>query len=322
MERELHDLCADVEHLARLARQRDPAFGEQIKFAGLVEDDNSPNVATLRASRRAFDDLPEDEQRRILAGWRPVRDRPRGRRVAADMLHASGMIRAMLISPDNDMRPVVWHDYVFTDSTSPVEIIVKEGALADDVLNVLESVMAKIETSWREMIDRVPKPIFEPIAGQVWKASDFQGCFTGYLVTDAGNLDRPIAYVDASGAWELSEEEALAVAEKIAADPRTAGYQRCIDLRAYGYDDSRLPTPAFVYALWCEPVGDDAGVQPMHPSPFCKFRALTLKEQEAAIFWDRVYPSSAQRKRGQSEGQTVLSPASKANGEARSPMTA
>lgn len=158
MEREFHDLWSRLEQIVHLARVRAPAFAERIWNAIVHEDDNRPDPAKLRAARQAFLDLPEHEQRRILGGWRPAEDRPDPRRVAHDLIERSSMVRAMVIEPDaeNGWEPEVWHDYVFSDSFSPVQIIVQEGASEDDVLNALEVTKAVLEESYAKLIDEAP----------------------------------------------------------------------------------------------------------------------------------------------------------------------
>lgn len=127
--------------------------------------------------------------------------------------------------------------------------------------------------------------------GGVWLAvSEFMGSTPGFLVSDAKNVHRPIAFV-IDGDYPIASEQAIDVAWNIACDPDSALWRHCIDLRQYGYPDSRAPMPGGLYGMLCtpvdeqnRPVGDELRFE-----PFCPFH-LRRQQQEAVRIggWTRA----------------------------------
>lgn len=133
--------------------------------------------------------------------------------------------------------------------------------------------------------------------GEVWRSHDFQRCFDGFLVTERGNIDRPIAYVDATGLSNMGEEEALSLAMKIATDPLAAGDPvGCMDLRHFGRVDSTLPVPGWIYGIFCSQVRASGGERErfVQPSPFCPVRLARLNKQLQEL----TRPASRRARRG------------------------
>jgi hypothetical protein len=129
----------------------------------------------------------------------------------------------------------------------------------------------------------------------VWEAETFDGRAMGFLVTEPGDINRPVALVCPVMRSDDEDEKdrlynARIHAEWIADDHALAGRsfdQPVIDLRRYGRPDSTEPVPGFVYGLRCRPVEDDGttvDVEPVEPAPFCRFRlaAMQAKASSAA----------------------------------------
>ncbi|HZL35835.1 MAG TPA: hypothetical protein VFC78_11035 [Tepidisphaeraceae bacterium] len=90
-----------------------------------------------------------------------------------------------------------------------------------------------------------------------------------YLITSATRANDLIAFVNVGRI--LFADEALALAQRVAADPDEAGKSiRCIDLRPYGKADSTAEMPSYVYGLICQPLDQAAHI--FEPWPFCRFR--------------------------------------------------
>jgi hypothetical protein len=128
---------------------------------------------------------------------------------------------------------------------------------------------------------------------------------SGYLVTERGQPDRLIAYVDCQSHVEAG---GLGIARRIAADPsaldspdllaeaRELGPDVLTDLRRCGRPDSPEIVPGFVFALLCRRAGPDG--RPHGPtrvvSPFCRFRLVEMcevagwglvRESENKVLW-------------------------------------
>lgn len=124
----------------------------------------------------------------------------------------------------------------------------------------------------------------------IWRTVDHHE-FTGYLITEADNLHRPLAFVDCV---DCGDADGFEVA-KIVSDcfPRQAWRASCaeeevsvIDLASFGWPESVQPMPAFIYALRCTPAGPegkgiDGAPEPREPRPWCRFMADAMTSQLA-----------------------------------------
>lgn len=105
-------------------------------------------------------------------------------------------------------------------------------------------------------------PDVTPENCQVWQCKMPDDFEVGFLVTEPGRLDRPIAFCIADPAEGRTEKYARETAHEIADNPRclevAVFFQGpAIDLRHFGKLDSNAPMPRWVYGLQCRPdVGD------------------------------------------------------------------
>jgi len=114
----------------------------------------------------------------------------------------------------------------------------------------------------------------------VWACKTLLGNFDiGWLVTETGDFNRPVAFVESDG--ERRDADLLKLAWRIADDRLLAGRVACIDLRDKGRPESISEMPGFIYALECNRINragellDEGGT----PVPFCKFRLKRMQEQ-------------------------------------------
>src|SRR4051794_27792943 len=114
----------------------------------------------------------------------------------------------------------------------------------------------------------------EPAApGRVWQAFHVEGLApAGWLVTAAGDVDQPIAFVPKGGGpgnplHDRPDAELLAAAESVAWNPAAAP-RGVVDLREYGRDDSPRPTPDFLYRLALAPPLAGPAFATVRPFPF------------------------------------------------------
>jgi hypothetical protein len=129
------------------------------------------------------------------------------------------------------------------------------------------------------------------IGYEIWEAYTLDGRVVGYLVTEEGNVDRPVAMVccDKDHSDDSQVENAIIHAEWIADDHALAGRsydQAVIDLCHYGRANSVEMMPGFVYGLKCWPLNDDrtiADVKPVEPAPFCKFRLAAMQAKASSV---------------------------------------
>ena len=101
-----------------------------------------------------------------------------------------------------------------------------------------------------------------------------RGDFTGYVICQADEAARPVAFVDTS--WGMGDAEALIVAEAIAANPARLEepMDEVYDLRFTGIDE---PMPPIVYTLAVGPHGK--GEEHSAPfRPFCPFLFRELSD--------------------------------------------
>lgn len=124
---------------------------------------------------------------------------------------------------------------------------------------------------------------------RVWQARCWRDTPVGYLVTEPGNIDRPIALLYADSFHDQSDADRdFETAEQIARDPtavwRSAG--PVVNLSDYGHPDSRSPMPAFIYSLRCVPMPpkdmsgeapEPINVPPVEPRPYCRFLLAEVK---------------------------------------------
>lgn len=114
----------------------------------------------------------------------------------------------------------------------------------------------------------------------VWACStEMANWAVGYLVTEAGNIDRPIVFLEASGgdsSPDFGSEGAISAVWRLADNYADIGRVNCIELRDKGLPNSIMPMPEFVYALRCNRInraGEEIeGVPEQQPHPFCKFK--------------------------------------------------
>lgn len=133
----------------------------------------------------------------------------------------------------------------------------------------------------------------EDFAPAVWRARDWRRCAAGYLVTEPGDIGRPVALVEADN---FEDDDHLVggplwIARLIAAEGPSAGWGRgvpVIDLAPYGRPDSTKPMPGFVYGLRCVPVpeqgggedeADGADTEPEEPRPLCRYMLADLADR-------------------------------------------
>lgn len=132
-----------------------------------------------------------------------------------------------------------------------------------------------------------------PTPGSVWFVEDpVGGGTTGLLVTEAGDLDRPLLYLDhSSGDTEKARGLANAVAHRpelldqadTRADLRDAELH-WFDLRQCGRPGSPLPVPSFLYGLECRPADGDLEALSRKPRPFCRFLLDELSDSARARY--------------------------------------
>jgi hypothetical protein len=173
----------------------------------------------------------------------------------------------------------------------------------------------QVQSLWESLIVAAPLGVFRRRSGQVWRVFDFRGIdCDALLVTAENDIDRPIAYIDRS---VMMQHASIALARRIAANSDVATDPRCVDLRSYGYENSPLPTPGFLYGLRCEPLDEDSeSPQLLTPRPYCRFLAQQLREQEPrrSDAVDLYEPASENG--GSPIRPTAPQPASKTSGKA------
>lgn len=131
---------------------------------------------------------------------------------------------------------------------------------------------------------KIPSRVKAPSG--IWCAFSYDNCLVGYLVTEAGNLNRPIAFVDTTYG---RAPEGFSIAREIRnfylREPWRAMIAddiSVIDLSPYAYPDSRAPMPGFVFGLRCVPAdahGERQNIPDKEPRPPCRFMADALKQR-------------------------------------------
>jgi hypothetical protein len=128
-------------------------------------------------------------------------------------------------------------------------------------------------------------------------------CFTeespcgvaGYLITEPGRLNEPIAYIRIRGSG--SDLEGAYNFARLIADNHSLMelFPAAQDLRQFAKLDSNRPTPGFLFSLWClecedgaEPEGEDLNEPVQQPIPFCRFRLARMTMQ-----FNRLVPHEA-----------------------------
>lgn len=278
---------------------REAGLAVKLHYATWPADPNdrtSADPADVNAGLRAFDAVSAGARQVILNGWPPIDAdrRPRGVDVLASLAATAPLSRVLVLAIDKkraegDGPPTLkgrtYQAWLPLASPHAVRLVVREGTPRDLVNAALEMFRFEVEHHWNFMVRGVPTGVFRRRRGQVWKAYDKDTTFDGYLVTTENDINRPIAYVcPSNGLHDMSHADAEGLAEIVAAAPSRAVDPRVIDLRAYGYEDSRLATPAFLYGLRCEPLTEDREPEYMvSPRPFCRFMLQELREREANV---------------------------------------
>jgi len=320
---------ADLDDMRRstplgvVAKGRTAEITRTLNEAVLWPRDDGPDPRSVYEALRAFDALSERDKRRVLQGWKPQSRRPR----AADVLRIVAMgfplSRVLRMVPAGGSA-VGCQDFAFLDSESPVQLIVREGAKREDVRQVLRWFDDLIDREWDRLIEDDPSACYTPRVGEVWRAFDFQRCECGLLVTYENEIDRPIAFVDTSeiSGFGMSTERARELAEAIAATPSLASDGGCIDLRAYGAEDSEEPTPGWLYGLYCEPVDvEQEHAERVSPAPYCRFLARRMRERDADLprySHPERYARPAKKNGGTPSHPTAPKPPSNGSGETSS----
>jgi hypothetical protein len=134
-------------------------------------------------------------------------------------------------------------------------------------------------------------------AKSVWQAREIlSGSFVGFLVTEPGNLDRPVAMVlnvegfePDSGQHPQSTGEMWRLAAEVSIDHALISARPVVDLRQYGKPNSESPMPGWIYGLECREIDDDLRPNgaPLQPAPFCRFRLAMLEKHAVANGWVR-----------------------------------
>ena len=126
--------------------------------------------------------------------------------------------------------------------------------------------------------------------GEVWEVYNSRAGFIGYLVTEAGDVNLLIAFIQASDEPLEQERPAmLRAARRIAQYPTHAG--RCKlarDLREFCTLDSPAPIDPEVYGWYCGPVGGGSAGAALRPMPYCRFRFAAMLERHNQL----TYPAA------------------------------
>lgn len=355
-ERDFLDRAALLKRYTHLARDFDPMPREQLgelmtpdvlddpdgnllaklATANMDTDDGHPDPDRVGAGLRAFDAVPHDERQKILNGWAPIDAdrRPRGVDVLASLAAHAPLARVIVLGVAVKPPTAITDDATATridvqarqewtplDPPDAVRLVVQEGTPFEHVAAALSAIRHELRANWQQHVDAVPAGVFRRRRGQVWKAYDFQQCVAGYLITAENDLDRPIAFIDSTEIGGIGDAGARAIAEEIARNFTTAGNGRCIDLRAFGWNDSREPMPGWVYGLACEPLDADLDFDEMRtPRPFCRFLASRMQQQApnlAPVDSVDLFEPAVQQNGGSPNRPTVPQPASKGNGKAK-----
>jgi hypothetical protein len=130
--------------------------------------------------------------------------------------------------------------------------------------------------------------------GEVWEVYNSRAGFIGYLVTEAGDVNLLIAFIQASEEPREEERPALLrAARRIAQNPTFAG--RCKlarDLREFCTLDSPEPIDPEIYGWYCGPVGGGSAGAAARPMPYCRFRFAAMLERHNEL----SYPSAVREK--------------------------
>src|SRR5215213_5886948 len=130
--------------------------------------------------------------------------------------------------------------------------------------------------------------------GEVWEVYNSRAGFIGYLVTEAGDVNLLIAFVQASDEPREEERPALLrAARRVAQNPTFAG--RCKlarDLREFCTLDSPEPIDPEIYGWYCGPVGGGSAGAAARPMPYCRFRFAAMLERHNQL----TYPASDREK--------------------------
>lgn len=293
--------------LARIARRLDDATGDY--------DDPVSVYSVLRD----FDSLPESDRRRILNGWRPVTRRPRSADVLPFVAENLPLKRVLCLMLGSE-HAVGCQDYDFCDDEESVRITIVEGTSKEEVERALRCFATLVDRDWKGLIDDDPSWSYSDRRGEIWRAYDFQRREVGLLVTYTNELNRPIAFIDGTGTGGLGGKRARQIAEEIAAEPAMAANGNCIDLRAYGRDNSEEPTPGWLYGLLVEPVDVDLDFAEMRsPRPHCRFMRVRMREQDPSLprFSSPDLYEYPLKNGGSPIAPTAPQPASKTSGKAK-----
>lgn len=131
-------------------------------------------------------------------------------------------------------------------------------------------------------------PAPEPTA--IWCAMEYANIQDGYLVTEPGNVHRPVAFIDIiNGSAAQGFEVAQRIRDYFPTEPWRAVNEiegiGVIDLTPYGQPGSAAAMPGFVYGLRCIPVnedGEDQDAPYIEPRPWCRFMAAEIAERNPA----------------------------------------
>lgn len=138
-----------------------------------------------------------------------------------------------------------------------------------------------------------------PTPGQVWEAWDRYGwAIDGYYVSAPGNIDCPVAYVDAAWPDPPAGFNAKQLAKAIAADRSVLDRSThvdaglCVDLRRCSGLYCAVPVPGFVYGLRCRPL-DGAGPA-VEPRPFCREMFEVMADISGHTLMRQVQPGTVE----------------------------
>lgn len=245
------------------------------------------NRKTIDAAYKALRELPDDLQREVLSGWRL----PAGTHCRLDGRY----FPTLVISADDTGRSAsAFYANAAVDFTgSDVQILIACGTSNYSAIEALTTALALVKDNWNALpgraegsaasYQREEVPETEPETASprkvpdVLKAVDFRDHQVGWLVVADENPDRPIAFVHAG-----KGNEGFHKATDIANDPQliySGQGPNCVDLRPYGWPDSRDPMPAFVYGLRLFRVdytGDCTNAVELECAPPCRFRAARM----------------------------------------------
>lgn len=149
-------LLADAQHLARLARAKLAPDHPVITTcnAALNPPGREPTVRDLLSLRFAFFTLPPEVLLDVMNGWQPCPDRP------TPANRDTEMHRRLLLTTPLDLGNTfgvadfqVWDD---SDFSSPLMVLIHEGAAQNDVLTRLDLIRQTIVKRWARMIAGCP----------------------------------------------------------------------------------------------------------------------------------------------------------------------